>query len=249
MGYRASGNFETPTDFHNANGNIFDSGASRRKFLKALAVAGAGAVLSESGLIAQVTSPSVRPLAGRVDIHHHIFPPFYVKAMEEQLRAGGFSPRPWTPSTSIDMMDKHGIATAFFSPVQRLVMDSTSDKSEKARNLARQHNEYGAQLVKDYPGRFGHFATLPLPDTDGSLKEIAYSLDVLKADGIALWTSYMDKWMGDPSFAPVYEELNRRGAVVFVHPARASCCRNLPGTVRHHRVRHRHGARHRQPSL
>ena len=127
------------------------------------------------------------------------------------------------------MMDKHGIATAFFSPVQRLVMDSMSDRSEKGRSLARQHNEYGAQLVKDYPGRFGHFATLPLPDTDGSLKEIAYSLDVLKADGIALWTSYMDKWMGDPSFAPVYEELNRRNAVVFVHPARASCCRNLPG--------------------
>ena len=134
-------------------------------------------------------------------MHHHIFPPFYVKAMEEQMRAGGFNPRPWTPAVSIEMMDKHGIATAFFSPVQRLVMDSTSDRSETARSLARQqHNEYGAQLVKDFPGRFGHFATLPLPDTDGSLKEVGHSLDTLKADGIALWTSYVDKWLGDPSF-------------------------------------------------
>jgi predicted TIM-barrel fold metal-dependent hydrolase len=203
--------------------------ASRRGFVKAMAMAAAGAAFPGARLLAQAISPSVRPLPGRVDIHHHIFPPFYVKAMEEQMRASGFALRPWTPATSIEMMDKHGIATSFFSPVQRLVMDSTSDRSEKARSLARQHNEYGAQLIRDYPGRFGHFATLPLPDSDGSLKEIAYSLDVLKADGIALWTSYLDKWLGDPDFFPVYEELNRRSAVVFVHPARASCCRNLPG--------------------
>jgi len=233
MGNRASGNFATPADFGNANRNPFDSGASRRKFLKALAMTGAGAILPGtvigSRLFAQAISPSVRPMLGRIDVHHHLFPPFYLKAMEEQMRAGGFNPRAWTPSTSIDMMDKHGIATAFVSPVQRLVMDSMSDRSEKGRTLARQNNEYGAQMVKDYPGRFGNFAALPLPDTDGSLKEIAYALDVLKADGIALWTSYMDKWLGDPSFAPVYEELNRRNAVVFVHPARASCCRTLPG--------------------
>ena len=229
MCHRVHGTFQTFADAGEPAANSPDSGASRRKFLKTLALAGAGAMLPASGLIAQAVSPSVRPLAGRVDIHHHIFPPFYVKAMEEQLRAGGFVLRPWTPATSIEMMDKHGIATAFFSPVQRLIMDSTSDRSEKARSLARQHNDYGAQLVKDYPGRFGHFATLPLPDPDGSLKEIAYSLDVLKADGIALWTSYLDKWLGDPAFFPVYEELNRRSTVVFVHPARASCCRNLPG--------------------
>ena len=92
MANRSSGIFETSMDFGNANGKSFDSGASRRKFLKALAVAGASAVLPSSGLIAQVTSPSVRPLAGRVDIHHHIFPPFYVKAMEEHLQGWSSSP-------------------------------------------------------------------------------------------------------------------------------------------------------------
>ena len=106
---------------------------------------------------------------------------------------------------SLDMMDKAGVATAMMSPVQRLVMDSMSDKSERARSLARQSNEYVAQLVRDHPGRFGNFAALPLPDADGSLKEIANSLDTLKADGIALWTSYMDKWVGDPAFWPAYE--------------------------------------------
>ncbi len=233
MGNRSSGNFESSADIRNTFGKPFDAGASRRKFLQALAAAGAGAILPGRGLggrlFAQAISPNVRPMAGRIDVHHHLFPPFYVEAMKDQLAANGFTLRKWSPAISLDMMDKHGIATAFVSPVQRLVMDSMSGRDEKGRTLARKNNEYAAQMVRDNPGRFGNFAALPLPDTDGSLKEIAYALDVLKADGIALWTSYMDKWMGDPSFAPVYEELNRRNAVVFVHPARASCCRNLAG--------------------
>ena len=229
MGNRVFENSDPSSAIRRKPSGPFDSGASRRRFLQALAAVGAGAILPGGKLIAQAISPSVRAMPGRIDVHHHMFPPFYIKVMEDQLRASGFTPRPWTPTTSLDMMDKHGVSTAFVSPVQRLVMDSMSDRGERGRSLARQSNEYCAQMVKDYPGRFGFFAALPLPDTEGSLKEIAYSLDTLKADGIALWTSYMDKWMGDPSFAPVYEELNRRGAVVFVHPARASCCRNLAG--------------------
>jgi 6-methylsalicylate decarboxylase len=233
MGNRPLGILDTSANFRDAAEKPFDAGASRRKFLQALAVAGAGAVLPGCGiggrLFAQAISPNVRPMAGRVDVHHHLFPPFYVEAMKDQLAANVFTLRKWSPAISLDMMDKHGIATAFVSPVQRLVMDSQSGRDEKGRTLARKSNEYGAQMVRDNPTRFGNFAALPLPDTDGSLKEIAYSLDVLKADGISLWTSYLDKWMGDPSFAPVYEELNRRSAIVFVHPARASCCRNLAG--------------------
>jgi predicted TIM-barrel fold metal-dependent hydrolase len=205
------------------------SGNSRRDFLKSAAAIGAGAMLPAAGLLAQAVAPGGHATPGRIDVHHHLYPPVYVKAMEEDLKAQGFNMRPWTPESSIERMDKAGVATSMLSPVQRLVMDSMSDKSERARNLTRQNNEYNAKLVKDYPGRFGHFAALPLPDTDASLKEIEYSLDTLKADGIALWTDYLDKWVGDPAFAPVFDELNRRKAVVFFHPARSTCCRNLPG--------------------
>jgi predicted TIM-barrel fold metal-dependent hydrolase len=209
---------------HHENRALDASGSFRREFLKSLAIAGAGALASAGGLRAQST-----PSRGRIDVHHHLFPPFYVKAMENELDTRGFLARKWSPQASIDLMNKAGVETAMVSPVQRLVMDSMSDKSERARSLCRQSNEYAAQMVKDYPGRFGNFAALPLPDADGSLKEIAYAYDTLHSDGIALWTSYRDKWVGDPEFWPAFEELNRRNAVVFYHPARALCCRDLPG--------------------
>jgi len=91
----------------------------------------------------------------------------------------------------------------------------------------RKYNEYMAKLVSDYPGRFGMFTSLPFPDVDGSLKELAYGFDVLKADGVRLGTSYGDKWLGDPVFAPLFEELNRRKAVVYTHPSAPTCCSRL----------------------
>jgi hypothetical protein len=142
---------ESCEDFGKATYAPFDSGASRRKFLKALAVAGASAVLPASGLLGQSKTGVSHVVPGRIDVHHHLFPPFYVKAMEAELRANGFTLRSWTPSTSLDMMDKAGVAVAMLSPVQRLVMDSMSDRSDRARSLARQNNEYNAQLVRDYP--------------------------------------------------------------------------------------------------
>jgi 6-methylsalicylate decarboxylase len=203
------------------------SGASRREFLTSLAVAGAGAMLPASGaieLIAQVT----RTTRGRIDVHHHMAPPSYVKAMDREI-APTAAYRNWSPAVSLDKMDKANVAASILSPIQDLVRDSLSDRSERARSLARQNNDYGAQVVRDRPDRFGLFATLPMPDVEGSLKEIAYALDTLKADGFGLFSSYLDKWPGDPVFAPVFDELNRRRAVLFFHPAHHTCCRNMEG--------------------
>jgi predicted TIM-barrel fold metal-dependent hydrolase len=93
--------------------------------------------------------------------------------------------------------------------------------------LARECNEYAAQRVADHPGRFGFFAALPLPDVDAALKELEYACDTLHADGIGLFTSYGDIWLGNPAFRPLLQELERRRAVVHVHPTAPGCCREF----------------------
>src|SRR6185437_8155241 len=99
--------------------------------------------------------------------------------------------------------------------------------NQEARAMARGWNEFMAQMAADHPGRFGIFAALPILDIDGSLKEIEYALDTLKADGVALMTNIGDKWLGDPYYAPVFEELNRRGTILYTHPVAPNCCRDL----------------------
>jgi predicted TIM-barrel fold metal-dependent hydrolase len=139
----------------------------------------------------------------------------------------------WTPAQSIEDMDRGGVAAAVVSITNPGLW--FGDRGVTAR-LARACNEYGAKLVQDHPRRFGLFASMPLPDVDATLREIEYACDTLKADGIGLLTSYDDIWLGNPAFRPVMEELNRRRAVVHVHPTAANCCRNLeygaaPGTI------------------
>lgn len=169
--------------------------------------------------------------AHRIDVHHHFFPVAYMQRERERV-LGAMDLNPslltdWTPSRAIEELDKQAIATALLSISTPGIWFG---EEEPARVLARECNEYAAQMARDYPGRFGNFAAIPLPDVEGSLREIAYALDELHADGIGLLSSYEDKWPGDPAFAPVFDELDRRGARVYVHPTAPGCCRSLiPG--------------------
>ena len=164
----------------------------------------------------------------RIDVHHHILPPDYVVEVGGDrigaLILAGKVPE-WTPETSIEAMDRNGIATAITS-ISAPGLWFGDDA--QARRLARHCNDYAAEIRTSHPNRFGVFASLPLPDVDASLAEIAYALDGLQADGIGLLTSYGDRYPGDPAFAPVFDELDRRGAVVYFHPTNAPCSTCLP---------------------
>ena len=162
-----------------------------------------------------------------VDVHHHLAPPAFIA----DLKKRGSDERKlmeWTPEKSLADMDSAGVATAMLSITEPGIWFGDDDA---AVVLARACNEYGAKLVADGGGRFGLFAVLPLPSVEGSLREIAYAFDTLKADGVGLMTSYGDKWLGDSAFAPVMDELNRRKAVVYTHPIQPACCRNLIAEV------------------
>lgn len=168
--------------------------------------------------IANVRDAASRPY--RIDTHHHLFPPRWVSEHAEAIVAAapGISSAvalEWTPQKSLDAMDRFDIATAILSMATPGVWFGNA---EEARATARACNEYGARLIGDHKGRFGMFAALPLPDVEGSLREIEYAVDVLKLDGFGLITSYDRLWPGDKTFAPVWDELNRRKAVVYFHP-------------------------------
>ena len=166
--------------------------------------------------------------AHRIDVHHHILPPDYVATVGDDrigpLILSGKTPE-WTPQSSIEAMDRNGIATAITSiSAPGFWFGNTAQTIE----LCRHSNEYATKIRRDHPGRFGTFAGLPLPDVEASMAEIAYALDTLKADRIGLLTSYGDQYPGDAAFAPVFDELDRRGAVVYFHPTNAPCSQCLP---------------------
>jgi predicted TIM-barrel fold metal-dependent hydrolase len=194
---------------------------SRREFLGAAA---ANVVLASGTLRALAAGHD-----GIVDVHHHMVPPFWFDEVKDIIAAqGGGRIIPnwfgWSPQKAIAEMDKHGVAAAILSMSTPGIWFGNV---EQARRLARQCNDYAAQMARDFPGRFGLFAALPLPDTQGSLAELDYAFDTLKADGVGLLTSYGDKWLGDPAYDRVFEALNRRQAVVYVHPATPTCCTKL----------------------
>ncbi len=160
----------------------------------------------------------------RIDVHQHLIPPEFGEALERH-GMGGWASFPWSEAGALAMMDEFAIATGMLSlstPGPHL-----GDGIE-ARALAKQVNERIAEMVKRRPDRFGMFASVPLPDIDGSLEAIAYAYDELSTDGVVLLANTQGTYLGDPRFDPVMAELDRRSAIVFIHPAQLEG-RPVPG--------------------
>lgn len=206
--------------------------SSRRDFLAGAAALGAGGLFSAQQLFPQgKKQDEPLPSPRRLDLHHHFMSDRVKRRVAEVKRQGWDTFQDYSPNKAIDAMDKAGVATAFLSCSTPGVWLGDNFLIERAQAIAlsRDMNDYGAQLVRDFKGRFGLFAMLPLPDVDASLKEITYAFDTLHADGVGLLTSYGDIWLGDKKLQPVFDELNRRNAIVYTHPTDATCCHSLAG--------------------
>jgi predicted TIM-barrel fold metal-dependent hydrolase len=196
--------------------------ASRRDVVAGTLALGVAAALS--------LKPAVAQQRVLIDTHHHFYPPEYQKlwlGWEEARKLPHFPGQvAWSKERAIEDMDKAGIRASVLSVASTPGVWFDFDAA-KASQMARSCNDFAADMMRDHPGRFGLFATLSMLDTDRTLKEIEYAFDTLKADGVGLQTNYGDKWLGDAAYKPVFDELNRRGAVVYVHPLVASCCSHL----------------------
>jgi predicted TIM-barrel fold metal-dependent hydrolase len=200
------------------------TGLDRRSFLTAaLASLGVTVAAGRDRAANAVQRATGNGNPRRIDMHHHFAPPAWVADVRGRPLLQPANTR-WTPEQSIDDMDRGGVAAAVVSITNPGIWFGDANQT---RRLARACNEYGATLVQQHPTRFGLFASLPLPDVDATLNEVEYAFDTLKADGVGLLTSYGDTWLGNRAYRPVMEELNRRKAVVAVHPTAANCCRNL----------------------
>jgi predicted TIM-barrel fold metal-dependent hydrolase len=210
--------------FHNCP----DCAPSRRGFLAGLGAVGLGA----TGLAAALPAPAARAQGSKtlIDTHHHFYPPSYMKQQGVWEGANHIPPYPsetnWTPANDAEELEKNGIRTAILSLASTpgLWLDTGA---ENAAKIVRVCQDYAADMRRDYPGRYALFSPLSMMDTDVTLKEIEYVFDTLKADGINLQSNYGDKWLGDKAYQPILAELNRRKAVVYVHPLVAACCGRL----------------------
>ncbi|MFO1401626.1 MAG: amidohydrolase family protein [Steroidobacteraceae bacterium] len=200
----------------------YETECSRRSFL----VGSLSAALGAGGAVAMAADRAAAPRGRLIDVHHHVFPPAYmqVNAALVAARSRGYTQvLDWTPEQSLADMDAGGTTTAVLSMTAPVWISDAAT----AVGLARDANDYAASLVQRHPGRLAAFVTLPLPEIDGSLAELARGLDELHFPGVALLSNYSDAYLGEPQFAPLLAELDRRGAVAYVHPTVAGCCQNL----------------------
>lgn len=158
-----------------------------------------------------------------IDVHAHYVPPGYRAALLDNGHAqpDGFAQIPeWSADEHVAAMDRLGIATSLLSISSPGVHLADGPAT---RDLAREVNEEGCRAVVDHPGRFGLFASLPLPDVDAAVAEIAYCCEHLDVTGFALLTNIGGTYLGDAEFGPVFRELDRRGARLFIHPTSPVC--------------------------
>ncbi len=208
---------------HTTPSNSCHQCAPRRNFLTGLLATGAAAVLPGCATTSKDAPLPAQAKRALVDVHHHVWAPAFLKGLEAYKLAEPPA-RNWSLNKTMDDMALAGVTYTLTSPTTPA---ASFGDAATMRSMARVSNEYGAQLARDYPTQFGFFATLPMLDVDGALAEIAYSCDVLKANGIAMLTSYNGKWLGDKAFAPIMDEINRRKLIVYTHPSNTQCCQNL----------------------
>lgn len=156
-----------------------------------------------------------------IDVHHHILPQVYREGLQDVGidESGGKPFQNWVPEDSLALMERQGIETAICSISEPAVYPVHFIDPQKARTLARKTNEAMAEMILKYPGKFGAFAVLPLPDVEGALAEIEYALDVLKLDGIGFVSNYHDEYLGNTLFNEIFVEMQKRKAVGYVHPS------------------------------
>lgn len=204
---------------------------SRRTFLKSFGAFGAATALATPAVWAQDSSPppaAANPLTAkpphRIDVHHHMFPPFVQELWQNANVRVTPAAMDWKIEDTLEQMDQAGVATTILSVLGSGGLNMPRISIDEHRRLARLANTHAATIRYDHPGRFGIFAYLPMPDIDGSLKEIEFALDVLRVDGFVLSTSYGRQFLGDPDFKPLMDEFQGRRAIVYVHPGRPDCC-------------------------
>jgi 6-methylsalicylate decarboxylase len=163
----------------------------------------------------------------RIDVHTHYLPDFYREAL---VAAGhehpdGIAAIPeWSEQLALDTMDELGVSTAVLS-ISSPGVHFGDDRAAAA--LARRVNDEAARLAADHPGRFGFFASVPLPDVAAAMTELDRAMGELGAAGVVLETNHHGQYLGDAALAELYAELARRGGVAFVHPTAPACGREL----------------------
>jgi predicted TIM-barrel fold metal-dependent hydrolase len=200
---------------------------SRREFMAAVAAASAAVALPAVGLAQSKDKKAAAKHRGVIDTHFHFWAPEYTQLSREWGEAHHSAADPriaqWSPQVALEEMDRGGVQTAILS-LASIREGFWGLDAPKATKVIRACNDFAAKMMSDHKGRFGLFAPLNMVDIDSSLKEAEYALDQVKADGIGIQSSANGRYPGDPYYNPLWEELNRRRAVVFFHGPVPDCC-------------------------